>query len=137
MPGYSSVFPENSNVQNLAFHFLGDYDCASYRNRNIIRRIFKDIEKWQTQWQTGKIPILTIKQIGDYFMLVDTRDVSKISGVRILAENELKMLLAPKKYPKQNEVLGWAIVNRLGVMVGDEFVPFVTADGRLFAELNE
>ena len=131
LPAYSSVFPEYADIANLAFHFVGDYECASYLNRDVIQKIMKNVSEWWTQWESGEIPMLMVQKLGNHFVLMDTRKISTFDSIQVLSEKQAQTILAPDGAGQENEEVRWAVNHRLGVVIDEHFVPFVTADSQL------
>ena len=88
--GYSYLFPENTNFQNLALYFQGEYDSA-FTNEELKKTFSSSIHKWQNLWENHP-PCLSLIHLTDEFYLVeDSRPVSQ-ANFQIIEDGHFKLL---------------------------------------------
>jgi ribosomal peptide maturation radical SAM protein 1 len=76
MDSYYDVLPDHIDCSKVAYHFIGDYDCAHKRNPRLIARIEEQVEHWRRNWMNSAKPPpgLAIEALGkDLYLLADTR----------------------------------------------------------------
>jgi ribosomal peptide maturation radical SAM protein 1 len=131
--GYYEVYPAGTDFENLAYHFEGDYDTASRRDRALVRALDAEIERWRALWMHAVPPVLGVRSLGDdLFLIADTRDVRTKTFHLVDRAKAMAALLETRH---GDESSAWAIENRLAVPIGDVIVPLAVADRDLFGSI--
>lgn len=137
--GYRDVFPRFADIQRLAYHFTGLYDCDSHKHLDVIWELWREVERWQSAWgPKGLKPRLDLRlsRDGRSFILVDTRSVARKKGPRRLQQKEAAAFISPQIH-SGSELEVWALREKLAVVVDGWFVPLAVAAPQLFRELME
>ncbi len=99
LDGYSSLFPDTENIDDLAWIFTGNYRTAFSSNPDLKERLSNAIKNWQNQFYKDN-PSLTLKKESDNsYTIEDTRPIAKIS-TQTLDEGHvqiLKLLETPRQ----------------------------------------
>lgn len=131
--GYYEIYPDGTDFENLAYHFEGDYDTASRRDRALVRALDDEIERWRTLWAQTVPPVLGVRALGDdTFLIADTRDVRTKTFHIVDRAKAMAALLESRDW---DEGAAWAVENRMAVRIGDVIVPLAVADRDLFGEI--
>ncbi|MCB9892920.1 MAG: RiPP maturation radical SAM protein 1 [Planctomycetes bacterium] len=74
LQAYADVLPQGASVEDIAYHFTGDYDSGSLANDDVIEGLVSEVVVWRRRWQEGPIPALFVGEFGDdEFLVADTR----------------------------------------------------------------
>jgi hypothetical protein len=134
MAAYAEVLPERCDLQEIAYHFEGDYDTASRRDEALVLQLDDAVESWRKLWATKDeaVPALVMRKLGDdVFLIADTRPVHT-KAFHIVNKARARATLL-ESAPGSADAK-WALRNRLAVRIGDVVVPLVVADRALFEE---
>jgi ribosomal peptide maturation radical SAM protein 1 len=74
---YFSAFPPHADLNKIAYHFVGEYDCAHKRSPELMASIQTEVKKWRDEWSRDDLapPVLAIESVADgVFLLVDSRN---------------------------------------------------------------
>lgn len=132
---YFSVYPADSDLGSLAYHFEGDYDTAARRDPDLVDELNSAIEFWRAQWEDqDKVPpVLAVRALGDdAFLIVDTRDI-RAKAFQFVDRVQAKAALIETR--PGDSASRWAIDNQLAVRIADIVVPLAVTDRTLLAEL--
>jgi ribosomal peptide maturation radical SAM protein 1 len=134
---YAAVLPPHADVEKLAYHFVGDYECAAYQNPDVMRQIGEEVADWQNCWLSGpdSIPILQVTHSGNIFLLADTRGLPGTQPLQILDRAQAAIALTARPYTPTLEI-AWALEHKLGVLVDGWYVPLATAKPDLLFEFE-
>ncbi|MGE4424751.1 MAG: hypothetical protein AB7D39_20805, partial [Pseudodesulfovibrio sp.] len=138
---YASAFPPQADVPRLAQWFTGEYACGAYRNPDVILKIHQEVAEWRRRWAKGVNPpslkVVRRRSIhGEDHLLIDTRGLPGTQRTRLLDPAQVSVVLAARPY-RESEDIGWAIGQKLGVVVDSWYVPLATASPELLMELEE
>jgi len=139
MAAYSSVFPADAPLQQLAYHFVGDYRCESREIPEVIRALSREVEQWQATWHNQDVaPILKVIEMNaEYFMLFDTR--WGVGQEKIFFINEPQAsaaLVGGRMESLQERIVRWALENRVAVLLDGMLAPLATAEPELLARFE-
>jgi ribosomal peptide maturation radical SAM protein 1 len=122
LPSYGDLFPEGADLDRLACHYVGTYDCAAYDHPGRVRALLDGMDAWREAWAHGP-PVLRVFRRGAGWFLEDTRPASPRPGVRRLAgEAEARRLLSDGP-----EADGDAVADALVLPVDGQAVGLATA----------
>lgn len=133
MEAYLDVLPPGVEVESIAYHFLGDYDCVSRRDTSLVPRLEASINSWKSRWESAATPLpaLTIEQFGDSnFILADTRFADKSDKqFHIITRQQAAVALARTSLVRvPPELRKWAVHDALVAVELDGYlVPLATA----------
>lgn len=140
MEAYFDVLPDNVDVSKIAYHFVGDYETATRRDRSLTKAMDSQIELWRQAWHSGAAPVLRIERLGpDVFLLADTRPTVRTSPrFEFISEAQARVALLSHRLSKlDQEVLEWATsVAQVAMLVDNELVPFAVASPDLLASFE-
>jgi ribosomal peptide maturation radical SAM protein 1 len=134
MAAYRSVFPSDAPLEEIAYHFIGEYRSKSREAPEVIRALAWEVELWQTAWKNEDVlPTLCVLEIvPENFMLLDTR--AGIGQEKILFINEAQAfagLVGGRTEKLSTEVVNWALENGVSVMLDGALVPLAIAEPEL------
>lgn len=133
--GYYDVYPADCDIENLAYHFEGDYDTAARRDVDLVNELNTAIEDWRKLWEDAEKvpPVLGVSSLTeDAFLIVDTREIR--TQMFHLVDRVKAMAALVETRPGQPGA-AWALENRVAVRIGDVIVPLAVADRSLFGEI--
>jgi ribosomal peptide maturation radical SAM protein 1 len=138
MESYAAVFPDQSNCHRLAYHFVGDYDCAHRRKPELIEEIESLVQQWRDSWMLQEVaqPSLAIEQIdGSQFLLADTRSQRKLSFVSF--EQAQVALTVMRAEDISKPLLRWAVDEaEVSLQLDGFLVPLATARPALLSRFE-
>ena len=50
---YCDFLPRKADVRRIAYHFTADYECGSHTQLDVIRMLWRELEKWRLSWGRG------------------------------------------------------------------------------------
>ncbi len=138
LASYRDIFPENADVEKLAYHFVADYESGGYERIDLVRALRDDVDLWKAQWN-GKaqrhVPELCIRVYEGELALIDTRGLEGTEQVRLLERDEAALLLTSRRYnatPAEDR----AIERKLATVMDGWFTPLAVADPELILEFE-
>ncbi len=136
---YFAVLPESADIGNIAYHFQADYKSAFRDHPEMIERLKKEIDLWNSLWRgEGVPPSLEVIGVGDgKFMVLDTRGLPGTKPMSFISRNEAKVALSDAGLKKGDRLLQWALDNRLVAEVDSVFVPLATGSPDLILEFEK
>ena len=133
MAAYRSVFPPDAALEEIAYHFIGEYRSESREAPEVICALTQEVELWQAAWESDVLPTLCVLEIvPENFMLLDTR--AGIGQEKILFINEAQAfagLVGGRTEKLSTEVVNWALENGVSVMLDGALVPLAIAEPEL------
>jgi len=139
---YKDVFPNNSNLENIAYHFNGEYQSASRENPDLVDRIHSSIEIWKKTADSrsdnrSRLDLHTVSK--DKFLLVDTRSMTISKVPRIINKKIAKLLALELSQFEINcyskDELKWAKESGYIISIDQILFPLVTADEETVSNL--
>ncbi|MHA1973714.1 MAG: RiPP maturation radical SAM C-methyltransferase [Candidatus Hodarchaeales archaeon] len=124
---YSYVFPKETNLNDLALYFDGEFDTIF--KGELKKKFYNEVEMWRNKWKSGEPPTLQmIKLTKDFYLVEDSR--SGEAKVRVLTRfyySVLTRLREPKMIDKvkdnlekeglnnyYNKLLEWDFIVEIG-----------------------
>ena len=139
MDGYASTLPACAVVEQLAYHFVGDYGCAARRAPELIERLSAEVDRWMSLWAVDEeaLPALAITPMSeDTFFLLDTRGLEETEQIQFLDREQASVALTGRRLEERDEVVEWALEARLVVEMDSYYVPLVTAEPEVLREFE-
>lgn len=130
---YNMIYPEWSDIEKLAYYYIGVYPCESYENQEIIREIGEKVSSWKKKWKKTK---LRMSRIMGTFVIFDNRDFQKIEKKHVLQYRQAREIMTSHVY-QNSENIKWAVEEKLGVILDSWYVPLVTASPEMLLEFEE
>ena len=135
---YEDFLPEGCDTRKIAYHFEGDYPCATHQHLDFVAEVRKQTKLWIQQWSRSykERPELKICQHNGRYVLVDTRGVSGQEIFRYIEDDEAVRLMHAKPYadtPQEHD----AVKSGLAVVVDNWFVPLAVAQQDVYRTLTE
>lgn len=139
-PSYRAAFPGHAALHQIAYYFVGDYASAAHRRRDLIDRIEQEIGAWRARWAPAAgaqptPPTLRVSQVGDHYLVLDTRGLPGTDETMVLDRDEAASALRAAPYA-ETAAVARAIERRIGVVVDDFYVPLATASPALLQSLE-
>jgi ribosomal peptide maturation radical SAM protein 1 len=121
---YKLIYPPETDVDELAYHFYGDYESILSINSDLCKNISDKINNWLGLWQDyKKVPILSKLIISkDITFIKDTRTVSQQTFTAL--DNESFELLRILNEPTRDKALPVALRPNLPELLERKFVIF-------------
>jgi ribosomal peptide maturation radical SAM protein 1 len=135
---YAEVYPEDAEIEKLAYYFDGDYSSGSRDHPEIIELVDREIEATRARWMApAGPPVLHVSRLGETtFVLRDTRGVAPGKENRLVtADQAMAALAGGPAVP--TAAIEWAIEHRAAVRIGHRWVPLATADADLLSYFEE
>lgn len=138
MQGYTKVFPRNAAIDEIAYHFVGEYECGAHDNLDVIESLRLVVDDWCEKWEHGSLaaPALRVRPahpaLGGY-VLSDTRCLPGTKSIQWIDERRAGAALSARSALDSPEVK-WALENRVGVMLDEKYVPLATASAELLSD---
>lgn len=143
---YAQFLPAEAEPEQVAFHFVADYDCDSHDAPELLQAIEGELETWQTAWETTiKLspglkmrtpPLLrvTLEANGRY-LLRDTRGLPDTAEETWLSHRQAAVALVARPFEPTYEI-EWALRHKVGVVRDGWYVPLATAVPELLQEFE-
>lgn len=134
---YHDFLPRSADVQRIAYHFLGDYQCGAHDHIDVIHKLWLEVKRWHSAWQheSGKPPELRVCPYRGWYVLADTRGLPGAEKAHILDRNEVALLLTARPYTGSEQEM-WALQKKLAVIADGWFVPLAVADPEMLLEFE-
>lgn len=131
---YHNIFPEGTDMHNVAECFVGDFQSFAYENIGFIGEIDQQINHWREVFSNTHLHMAAF--MGRY-MIHDTRKIaSETKETFVLTDEEAQEIMTFRPY-YPNELLDWALANYLGVKMDGWYVPLVTASPELLLRFHQ
>ncbi|HOU54926.1 MAG TPA: RiPP maturation radical SAM C-methyltransferase [Myxococcota bacterium] len=128
LPAYDDLFPPTANLEDLASHFVGQYDCAGYRRPDRVRTLIEAVARWRQVWQ-GVPADLRVFRLGRRWYLGDSRPDAPHRGLRVLdGAATARFLLTEGPRAPRSRRQRQALDERLALELDGWFVPLARAD---------
>jgi hypothetical protein len=135
--GYALAFPECAPLEQLAYHFAGDFRSACRESPGLLYRVKCEVEAWKAAWTDPQTtpPQLEITSLGsDIYLLLDTRGLPR-PEIRLLRKEEARVALMGCSLDEP--VLSqWAAEECLAVQLDGWSVPLATSDYETLREFE-
>jgi ribosomal peptide maturation radical SAM protein 1 len=125
---YLAVFPCESDIKKIAYHFVADYESESKKHPDIMHKLKEEIRNWRNSWDSDSAPpTLALNDIGnDLYLLYDTRDLPGTQKIHILTHDKASVVLNSSELGSRDEI-EWALEKKLIIEIDSEFIPLATA----------
>ncbi len=138
MAAYAPVFPDGAPLDQIAYHFVGEYRSESRENPEAIRALTQEVQHWNNSWNQDVLPSLCILEIvPGNFMLLDTRSGPQEEKILFIDETQAFAALAggrPEKLPEESVL--WALENKVAIMLDGVLAPLAVAEPELLARFE-
>jgi ribosomal peptide maturation radical SAM protein 1 len=138
MPAYDSIFPPGAPLDQIGYHFVGEYRSESRENREVIRALSQEIQCWKDAWRQDVAPILSVvEMVPGSFMLLDTRSGSEKEKILFINQAQAFAALAGGRIEKlSEEAVQWALDNKVAVMLDGVLAPLAVAEPELLTRFE-
>lgn len=137
MAAYYHCLPRTADVERIACHFIGDYNCGSHQRLDVICRLWRQLKSWRAAWEPGGAEPpedLRILQRQGSCLVVDTRRVTGRKRTLVVEPDEALGLLTSRPYSGDGREAR-AVNQKLAVIVDGWFVPLAVPDPELLMEM--
>jgi len=102
---YNLIYPPNSNVDDLAFYFTGDYPSLYSGDTEIYNEVIEQISRWVQLWQdiTKRPKLYRTHSFNGLQMIVDTRNVAN-ERFTILDDESIELLYVLDKPTRHSDI---------------------------------
>lgn len=129
---FYQAFPQEAQIEKLAYWFQADYPSEVCEDSQIIRAIQAEVEHWKRAWPTVKLVLLPYAEA---YIIVDNRYGEHEKKTHFLTQTRVQTIMTCRKYEPSDEI-AWALEQQLGVVVDDCYVPLVTAKPELLIQFD-
>ena len=134
---YRDILPAHANIDQIAYHFLGDYPSDTHRCIDLIRTLSAALRTWTHAWHQDyqTRPELKICLHEGQYVLIDTRNLLHTEPLRYLDDAEAHLLMNARPQtasPAEHQ----AVQRKLAVIVDNWFVPLPVAQQAVFEALS-
>lgn len=120
---YSTAFPENANLEKIAYHFEGVVPGSLDRSGQTFSACSNAMAAWRTRWEQGGVsPVLHIIRSDAGFILIDTRRDPEFHR---LSEGQATACLSARG---AEEDAKWAVERDFAVILNGIYTPLATAN---------
>lgn len=132
---YAAVFPAAADLDRIAYHFAGDYECGAHAAMPVVRRLAEEVEEWRAVWKRGGARLEVSRMSDTVFLLQDGRGLPGTAQSRVIDRRKAAALLVGAPIPASDD-LTWAVEARLVVALDNWYVPLATASPELLLALE-
>ena len=139
MAAYNSVFPAQAPLDQIAYHFVGEYRSGSREAPEVIRALTAEVDRWCAAWENQDVlpTLCVIEIVPGNFMLLDTRSGSGEERILFIDEAQaFAALVGGKPETLKKESVTWALENKVSVMLDNMLVPLAVAEPELLARFE-
>ena len=144
---YRYIFPEDAELEKLAFSFDADFQSEALANVDLLNKVDKEIDEWKKLWATkdpNELPKLHISRSSNgQYELADTRLIANTRESSLLNLQEATFALdgcpmtETKKLSKSDkEALSRCLDLKLVTELDGWYTPLATADEELYLEFQ-
>jgi ribosomal peptide maturation radical SAM protein 1 len=141
MPSYFSVLPDEADVTNIAYHFVGDYDSVRNANPAIVMELQKEIDTWKKIWETAEDrqpPMLAaVRFEADRYMILDSRGIDDTLPVQFVDREHASAALLAHAMRNDTEAGEWARARSLAIELEGWHVPLATASAEVLSDFEK
>jgi ribosomal peptide maturation radical SAM protein 1 len=138
IPAYYDVFPVESDLHDLAYHFTAESDSESLKNAAVIQEMEGAVARWRHLWEFGPVPKLFVNQIdSESYFLLDTRGLSGNPEIESITADRASVVLAGTG-PGESSALDiqWALRRGYCVKMENRVVPLAIAAPELLDSME-
>lgn len=137
-PAYYDVFPVESDLHDLAYHFTAESDSESLKNTTVIQELEGAVAKWRQMWESGPAPKLLVNQIdSESYFLLDTRGLSGNPEIEFLTADRASVVLAGTGHEESSTLdIQWALRRGYCVEMENRVVPLAIAAPELLDSME-
>lgn len=74
---YYSLYPEGAAVDDIAYHYYGDYSTDLLAKPEVIERLDAAIRVWRKAWEKTPLPVLQVFDMSGTSVVLDTRSCAR------------------------------------------------------------
>lgn len=74
---YYSLYPEGAAVDDIAYHYYGDYSTDLLAKPEVIERLDAAIRVWRRAWEKTPLPVLQLFEMNGGSVVLDTRSCAR------------------------------------------------------------
>jgi ribosomal peptide maturation radical SAM protein 1 len=139
LPAYYDIFPAESDLHNLAYHFTAEYESGSLNNPIVIQELRDAIARWRRMWKSGSAPKLLVNQLdSESYFLLDTRELPGNPEIESLTANQASIVLAGTGAEENSALdIQWALKRGYCVEIEKRIVPLAIAPPELFDSIEQ
>ena len=89
---YLALYPPEAAVENIAYHFTGDYSTALLDKPDLLNRLHDAIEIWKKAWDKNPHPVLQLFKTKKSVLILDTRPIAREAMTPISPEKYAALL---------------------------------------------
>jgi ribosomal peptide maturation radical SAM protein 1 len=139
IPSYNAALPPHARVEEIAYHFYGEYESDSDRDVGLIRQLADEVDRWRAAWESeGKpAPVLQVIRVSsELFMLMDSRGIEGLPEIRFLTRQQAMAAVTGSRISARIEDMEEALATLVAVERDGWYVPLATASPELLQEFE-
>ena len=131
---YHNIFPNDTDMENIAECFIGDFQSFAYENLQLMAEIDQQINHWREVFANTHLHMASF--MGRYMVHDSRKIIRDKKETFVLTEEEAQEVMTFRPY-YANDLLDWALENYLGVKMDGWYVPLVTASPELLIKFHQ
>ena len=134
---YEAVFPDCTDLDNLAYHFRGEYECAHVREPALHDSVIAAFRDWRDSWKADLAPpMLSLAPVDHaHYLLMDTRGLPGANMTQFLDEPQARTVLIGGPIERQ-PLARWAIERKLALDLDGWCVPLAVTEADTWRKLE-
>ncbi|HXH38978.1 MAG TPA: RiPP maturation radical SAM C-methyltransferase [Thermoanaerobaculia bacterium] len=139
LPSYAAALPAHARVEEIAYHFYGDYESDSKYDTDLIRQLEEEVDRWRAAWQAegeATPSLQVIRVTGEHFLLLDSRGLPGLPQIRFLTRDQAMAAVTGSPASTRVDDMAEALASRIAVKRDGWYVPLATASPELMREFE-
>jgi ribosomal peptide maturation radical SAM protein 1 len=138
LDAYRDVFPPQTKLAKVAYHFVGDYECCATLDSETMRRFYASVDAWIAShrcdvWRRPRLVVAPLN--ANEFRIIDARKQDRLKTMAATWEQAHAILFG--RPGCESGVARWALKHGFALEIDGEFVPLAVADLETMQEIGE
>lgn len=91
-PAYRALYPSSVAVEDIAYHFVGDYRTELLDQPRLLAELRAAILAWRQSWADRKAPVLQLFERDGQPLVLDTRAIARAPLTKLTTEQHAALL---------------------------------------------
>lgn len=133
---YQGVYPENTAIDKLAYHFAGTYACVTRERPDIVKKLNDGVAAWRRRFYGPGSAQLRVERDAKGYLLTDSRGIPGNPVEQRIDEAQAITALVTRRTRVRSAESAWAVAQKLIVERDGKFIALATAAPELLFELE-
>lgn len=126
---YDGVFPEDTDLARLAYHFEGRFATDLQQYSDMVASIRAAVNDWKSRFHSASPPELRVIRDGSSFLMIDSRGLIGIPAEQKISKEQAAMALVTRPVGEQDGTdYQWAIDNLVVVERDHQYIALAVAE---------